>query len=194
MMRTARACSTFLALLMLLFSAFPAFAEGGNGDGTGDGAGRENPLTLASSSVPDDAQNVDPNARIVLTFTKNVVHFNVKENNLQCFSVTDSKGNAFPIRVVMGDDQVDPEAKRIVTIVPQSPDRAGETYTLTVKKGLTAKNEENVLEEDVNLRFTIRAQTTAAATSALSGAAVAASPYSTRFWPTSETSSRLPRT
>lgn len=179
MMRTTRACTVLLALLMLLFSAFPAFAEGGNGDGTGDGAGRENPLTLASSSVPDGAQNVDPNVHVVLTFTKNVVHFNVKENNLQCFSVTDSQGNAFPIRVVMGDDQVDPEAKRIVTIVPQSPYQAGETYTLTVKKGLTAKNEENVLEEDVNLRFTIRAQTTAAATSALSGAAVAASPYST---------------
>ena len=179
MMRTTRACSAILALLMLLFSAFPAFAEGGNGDGTGDGAGRENPLTLASSSVPDGAQNVDPNVHVVLTFTKNVVHFNVKENNLQCFSVTDSQGNAFPIRVVMGDDQVDPEAKRIVTIVPQSPYQAGETYTLTVKKGLTAKNEENVLEEDVNLRFTIRAQTTVAATSALSGAAVAASPYST---------------
>ena len=179
MMRTTRACTVLLALLMLLFSAFPAFAEGGNGDGTGDGAGRENPLTLASSSVPDGAQNVDPNVHVVLTFTKNVVHFNVKENNLQCFSVTDSQGNAFPIRVVMGDDQVDPEAKRVVTIVPQSPYQAGETYTLTVKKGLTAKNEENVLEEDVNLRFTIRAQTTAAATSALSGAAVAASPYST---------------
>lgn len=172
MMRTTRACTVLLALLMLLLSAFPAFAEGGNGDGTGDGAGRENPLTLASSSVPDGAQNVDPNVHVVLTFTKNVVHFNVKENNLQCFSVTDSQGNAFPIRVVMGDDQVDPEAKRIVTIVPQSPYRAGETYTLTVKKGLTAKNEENVLEEDVNLRFTIRAQTTV-----LSPAPAAPSPY-----------------
>ena len=174
MMRTTRACTVLLALLMLLFSAFPAFAEGGNGDGTGDGAGRENPLTLASSSVPDGAQNVDPNVHVVLTFTKNVVHFNVKENNLQCFSVTDSQGNAFPIRVVMGDDQVDPDAKRIVTIVPQSPYQAGETYTLTVKKGLTAKNEENVLEEDVNLRFTIRAQTTV-----LSPAPAAPSPYST---------------
>lgn len=174
MMRTTRACTVLLALLMLLLSAFPAFAEGGNGDGTGDGAGRENPLTLASSSVPDGAQNVDPNVHVVLTFTKNVVHFNVKENNLQCFSVTDSQGNAFPIRVVMGDDQVDPEAKRVVTIVPQSPYQAGETYTLTVKKGLTAKNEENVLEEDVNLRFTIRAQTTV-----LSPAPAAASPYST---------------
>lgn len=151
-----RISAALLALAVLLLSAFPAFAEGGNGDGSGDGGGRETPLTLTSSSVPNGAENVDPNVRIVLTFSKNVVHFNVKEHNMQCFSVTDSKGNEAAIRVEMGDDQVDPDIKRIVTIVPVSPYRAGETYLLTVKAGLTAKNEENVLEKNVYLSFTIQ--------------------------------------
>lgn len=155
-----RLSAALLTLLFLLFSGFPAFAEGGNGDGSGDGGGRETPLTLASSSVPNGAENVDPNVQIVLTFTKNVVHFNVKENNMKCFSVQDSKGNGFPIRVIMGDDQVDPDVKRIVTIEPQSPYKAGETYLLTIHRGLTAKNEENILEKDVYLSFTIREQTT----------------------------------
>ena len=150
-----RISSALLALVFLLLFSFPGFAENGSGDGSGDGAGRETPLTLASSSVPNGSENVDPNVHIVLTFTKNVVHFNVRENNMKCFTVKDSEGNVVPIRVEMGDDQVDPDVKRIVTIVPQTPYKAGETYVLTVRHGLTAKNEENVLERDVYLSFTI---------------------------------------
>lgn len=153
--RLQRTAGVLLALLLLAASAFPTFAGEGDGDGSGSGGGREVPLTLEHASIANGAVNVDPNERIVLQFSKNVVHFNVKERNMACFSVEDSKGNDVPIDVVMGDDQVDPDIKRIVTIVPKSPYKTGETYLLTVHRGLIAKNEENILQKDVYLSFTV---------------------------------------
>ena len=144
---TTRVCALLFAFFVLLSSAVPVFAEGGDGSGGGEGV----PLQLAESSVSNGAKNVDPNVRIVLTFNKNVVNFKVRDENVKCFSVADSSGKDFPITVEMGDDQVDPSIKRIVTIVPQSPYTAGETYVLTVRAGLRAKNGVSVLEEDVTI-------------------------------------------
>lgn len=154
--QTARLPALLFALLVCCLSALSAFAEGG--DGTGGGGNRDKPLVLVSSSIANGAEDVDPNARIELTFNKNVVNIVVREQNMQCFSVRDSAGNAVPITVEMGDDQVNPTdaVKRTVTIVPQSPYRAGETYLLTVKSGLAAKNGRDVLEKDTYIGFTVR--------------------------------------
>ncbi|MBR4767016.1 MAG: Ig-like domain-containing protein [Clostridia bacterium] len=156
-----RVTALLAAVLIALTFAASSFAEGGNGDGTG--GGKDKPLVLDSSSVPNGSENVSPDAEIVLTFTKNVVHFTVRENNMKCFSMTDSKGNNVPIDVIMGDDQVDPSIKRIVTIKPKSPLTPGETYLLKIGGGVTSKSGVSI-GKDTYISFTVA--NTAATTTA----------------------------
>ena len=147
-----RVLTLLTALLILLSGTVTAFAGGGNGDGTG--GGKDKPLELASSSIANGAQNVSQNPEIVLTFTKNVVHFTVRDNNKTCFSMTDSSGKAVPINVLMGDDQVDPSIKRIVTIKPQSSLTPGETYLLKIGGGITSKSGVSI-GKDSYIAFTV---------------------------------------
>ena len=108
--KTIRCVSALMfALCLLLCSMMIAFAGDGSGGGNGDGTGggKDQPLVLASSSIANGAENVSQNPQIVLTFSKNVVHFTVRDNNKKCFSMTDEDGNSVPINVLTGDDQVD---------------------------------------------------------------------------------------
>ena len=155
--KTIRCVSALMfALCLLLCSMMTAFAGdgsgGGNGDGTGGGKGQ--PLVLASSSIANGAENVSQTPQIVLTFSKNVVHFTVRDNNKKCFSMTDADGNSVPINVLMGDDQVDPSIKRIVTIVPQSALTPGTTYLLKIGGGITSKSGVSI-GRDSYIAFTV---------------------------------------
>lgn len=130
-----RICAALVAVILIFSMGVCALAEGGDGSGGGSGT----PLTLDYSSVPSGSTDVPTDVTITLTFTKNVVNFAVKDNNMGCFSLVDSAGNGVPISVIMGDDQVDSSIKRIISISPAtlSP---GETYTLTISGNLQAKN------------------------------------------------------
>ena len=153
-----RAAALIAALFALLFFTVQAFAEGGNGDGSG--GGKDQPLTLVSSSVANGAQNVSLTPEIVLTFSKNVVHFTVRDGNMACFSMTDAQGNDVPIHVEMGDDQVDPSIKRIVTVSPQSALTPGTSYLLKISRGVTSKSGVS-LGRDSYISFTTKgAETT----------------------------------
>ena len=159
-----RFAASILALCLLLCSMPAAFA--GNGDGTG--GGKDQPLVLASSSIANGAENVSQTPRIVLTFSKNVVHFTVRDNNKTCFSMTDESGNSVPINVEMGDDQVDPSIKRIVTVVPQSALTPGTTYLLKIGGGITSKSGVSI-GKDSYIAFTVAGEkptTTEATTTA----------------------------
>jgi hypothetical protein len=143
--------ATYMFLLLVLIFALPVsvYAEGGDGSGGDSG----DPLTLATSSVPDGCADVPLNAQITLTFSKNVINMSVRDNNMACFSMTDSSGVIVGISVLMGDDQVDPNVKRLVTIKPKnelSPDTA---YILTISRNLTSKSGVS-LGDDVTLTFT----------------------------------------
>ncbi|MBR6940080.1 MAG: Ig-like domain-containing protein [Clostridia bacterium] len=145
-----RIISLTVIALILLLSAVPSFA--GNGDGSG--GGKDKPLTLVNSSVANGEENVAPDVKITLEFSKNVVHMTVRDNNMKCFKVLDSKGNKHPIAVDMGDDQVDPDIKRIVNIIPDKPYTGGETYTLVIGKDVTSKSGVS-LGKDNYISFTI---------------------------------------
>ena len=137
-----------IALVLALSLGVCALAEGGDGSGGGSG----NPLTLDWSTVPDGSTDVPTDVTITLTFTKNVVNFTVRDNNMGCFTLVDSGGSRVPIAVIMGDDQVDPDVKRIISVSPDalSP---GETYTLIISGNLQAKNG-TYLGSDIYLTFT----------------------------------------
>lgn len=155
--KTIRCVSALMfALCLLLCSMMTAFAGdgsgGGNGDGTGGGKGQ--PLVLASSSIANGSENVSQTPQIVLTFSKNVVHFTVRDNNKKCFSMTDEDGKSVAINVLMGDDQVDPSIKRIVTITPQSALTPGTTYLLKIGGGITSKSGVSI-GRDSYIAFTV---------------------------------------
>lgn len=129
--------------LVLSTAVSAVFAGNGNGNGDGSGGGSDEGLTLDEIVVNADS--------IVLTFSKNVVNIKVKDNNMTCFELKDANGNDVNFEVVMGDDQVDPDCKRIITIVPENYD-ASKTYTLTVKSNLTSKSGVSLTEDlSINL-------------------------------------------
>ncbi len=133
-------------LFSMLISVCPVLAEG-----DGSGGGQDVPLGLASSSPVDGAQNVALDTRIKLIFNKNVVNMTVKENNLRCFSLY--AGNvAVPIEVQMADDQINPELKREVNLIPRQVLQPGTDYSVVISQALQAKNGV-VMGKDVKIRF-----------------------------------------
>ena len=132
---TKLAIVLLLTVLVLAFTAGIAMA----GDGDGSGGGSNEPLTLASSSLPDGSVDVPTDVSITLTFSKNVVKMAVRDNNMACFSMTSADGTSVPISVIMGDDQVDPSIKRIVNIEAYGL-APGTAYTLTIGGGVTSKS------------------------------------------------------
>ena len=147
-----RILSVLSVFLLLLLFTVTVFAEGGNGDGTG--GGKDKPLALESCSIPNGAENVSQNPEIVLTFNKNVVHFTVRDNNKTCFSLTDENGNIVPILVLMGDDQVDPTIKRIITVKPQNALSPGTMYLLKIGGEITSKSGVSI-GRDTYVSFTV---------------------------------------
>lgn len=127
-------------ILLLIFSLSMTVAYGEDGEGEGGGANKDKPLTLVSSSIANGQKDVSISPRITLEFNKNVVNMSVASNNKSCFSMSSESGEAVAVTAEMGDDQVDPTVKRIITVVPQSNLKSGVKYTLTISGKLKAKN------------------------------------------------------
>lgn len=139
----------FLSIFSIL-GIMVVYAEG-TGDGTGGGQGV--PLRLESSSPQDGSMGISLNTNITLNFNKNVINCAVKENNTQCISLIDQAGAPVNIHIIMGDDQINPDLKRIITVDPDNQLNPGETYKLKINKNLTAKNG-MALENNVTVTFT----------------------------------------
>lgn len=137
-----------LVLLLSLAIAVPALAA----DGDGTGGGQSQPLALLSSTPADGQTDVPLDTAIVLGFSKNVINMSVNENNSQCFALWDG-GQTVAINVEMADDQIYPEKKREIVIVPLQPLQEGTTYTLKIAPQLQAKNG-MTLEQEVQVVFT----------------------------------------
>ncbi len=142
-----RKCTWITALLLGLLLAAPVLASdgtgggGGKGGGTGGGTGSgETPLALEQSVPADGAQGVAVDTKIQMTFSKNVANMAVRDKNLTCFALKDSKGQAVPVTVEIADDQIEAEKKNDVVLAPQSPLAAGETYTVVIAPELTSKS------------------------------------------------------
>ena len=151
-MKIRKSILLLLAMFILIaLCAGTAWAEGGDGSG----GGSDKPLLLDYSSLPDGSTDVATDVSITLTFTKNVVNMAVRDNNSGCFSLTAADGSSVPVSVIMGDDQVDPDVKRIITVEAYGLSPAT-TYTLTVSGALTSKSGVS-LGNPVYLSFTTKA-------------------------------------
>jgi hypothetical protein len=128
-----------LAAMVFLLLASSVFAGG-------------KPLELSTAEPADGAVGVPINQFLMLTFSKNVVNFSVSENNAGCFGLETLSGEEIEIEIEMGDDQMEPELKRIVKVIPVSPLEHNREYYLTVSGELQSKNGE-ILGEEVIIRF-----------------------------------------
>lgn len=126
--------TVILALAIIFVAPLLAFAEG-----DGSGGGQNQPLALLTSTPADGARNVARDTEIKLSFNKNVVNMSVQANNRKCFTITQGQNNV-AFNVVMADDQVQPEGKRDIILVPKSSLLPGTSYKVTISSGLQAKN------------------------------------------------------
>jgi hypothetical protein len=118
---------------------------------TGSGVEQKTPLVIFSSSIENGEKDVEVDREIKLVFSENISSLSIKENNLTCFVMTDSKGLEIPFELILFDDQLEPEKWNNVILKPRSL-RAGKRYTITVRKGLMAQNGTS-LESDISIRF-----------------------------------------
>lgn len=136
--RTYAVC--FLSLLLLLLTAVPSFAEGGDGTGGGNGENKDIPLTLERASIADGQKDVAVNETIQLNFNKNICNVTVLANNKKCFHLTDADGKAAAIRLIFPDNQVQKDYRHEVFIQPAEDLSPNTTYRLSVDRTLQAKN------------------------------------------------------
>lgn len=113
-------------------------ATGGNGNGDGSGGGKGEPLELVSSTPGDGEKGVVLDTEIRLSFSKNVINMMVKDGNLKCFSLF-ADNELLEIEVLMADDQVEPELKRDVVIVPVDGLQPNKNYTIKVAPEFQSK-------------------------------------------------------
>ncbi|MCH4888578.1 hypothetical protein EZV73_13380 [Acidaminobacter sp. JC074] len=106
-------------------------------------------LGLVSSSIEDGATDVVLQPEFELEFSNNVINMTVRDQNMTMIEMLDKKGGQVSIDVIMADDQVSPELKRIVTVKPQAPLNEGESYQLVIKAGFTSKNDSSIAEDIV---------------------------------------------
>lgn len=117
-----------IVLPVLLLSVLAPIASAG-----------DEPLSLEKSSIADGQKDVPLDASIELLFTNNVVNQSVAKNNASCIKLYQSS-NEVPVDVVMADDQLQPEKKRVITVVPKQQLQKGMQYRLVISKDMTAKN------------------------------------------------------
>ncbi len=110
-------------------------------------------LTLVSSSVENDAEDISCQPVIEFTFSNNVVNMKVSEQNMTCFTLLDAENNKVEIDVIMADDQIEPEKKRIISVTPVSALKPQTSYSLLIAETLAAKNG-NTLEKGIGITFT----------------------------------------
>lgn len=131
-------------LLLFLFPAFAALAQGGERSSS-PGIPGQKPLSFVSISLVDGGQvqnsaDVPTEPRFKLTFDKNVVNSTVWENNRRCFSLFSENGENIPLKVTKVDDTIDFSQRQNVFVQPTVPLSPGTSYTLKISPDLRAKN------------------------------------------------------
>jgi len=174
--------SLFLVLSMAFSVSGSVFAAGGNGSGggggngtggstdqttvveppvvtttdpgTGDGSGggKDDPLALVSADPDVNAEAILVGSTFNLEFNKNIAYVTVRDNNIKAFTLWDGSTQV-PVDVTMADDQLQPDLRNFVLIIPKEDLKSGTTYTLKVDNTLVAKSGA-VLAEPMELTYT----------------------------------------
>lgn len=153
-----------MVLVLLLLPVAFAANGGGGGGGGGTGGGKDDPLALVASDPEDGATDVMQPVEIRLVFNKNVVHMSVRDANMEKFKMTAPDGTLVPLEIRMADDQIEPEKREEVYLIPQEQLLPDTVYTITIAGGLESKSNA-VLGQDINLSFRTATAEVSASTS-----------------------------
>jgi hypothetical protein len=130
-----------LTVILLLTLSIPlVFADNGGGGGGGTGGGSEDPLALVSATPADGAVNVMQPLEIKLVFNKNVAHMSVRDANAEKFSLSAPNGVLVPLIVQIADDQIEPEKRDEVILIPKEQLASDTIYTIIISAGLESKS------------------------------------------------------
>lgn len=110
-------------------------------------------LDLVESNPQDGSKAFAVDSQIYLLFDKNVVNFQIKDNNLQCFTLFDPQNQSVPIEVILADDQIEPEKRNEIIIKPKTALKGNTAYRLEISPELQAKNGQT-LEKKIVISFT----------------------------------------
>lgn len=97
-------------------------------------------VMLGSSEPADGATAVAVDTEFILTFTSNVINMKVSDNNKSCFKLLDENGEQVDMEVLMADDQIEPEFKRIIRIKADENLNKDSAYSIVISGKLKAKN------------------------------------------------------
>lgn len=143
MKRLANIFCVVLIVLITTTSAAVAVESGtapGAGTGDGSGGGSDVAFALVQTKPQDGATGVSVSDSIWLLFNKNAVNMTVRDNNKANIVLRDSDGDKVSAEVTMKDDQIEPEYRREMVVVPSGPLDPGTTYKLTIGSAVQAKN------------------------------------------------------
>lgn len=122
----------------------------GSGDNTGGGS--TEPLTIVTASPADKATDIAVDTPIKLEFSKNVAYATVRDANLKAVTLW-AGDQPVAAEITMADDQLNPELRNFINIVPSAPLQEGTIYTIKVDTTLSSKSGA-VLTAPVALTFT----------------------------------------
>lgn len=110
-------------------------------------------LTLDGGNISPGDENVPVNADIKLVFSNNVIANEVRDNNMNCFSLVSSKKQPVEIDVIMFEQSNNSEQNREVLIRPRHGLQCKTVYILTISEGLQGANKKR-LGTDKIITFT----------------------------------------
>ena len=136
-----RLANIFCIVLIVLVAMTSATAVAETEDGTGDGSGGGTDITFAlvETNPQNGATDVNVSSSIWLLFNKNVVNVAVRDINKANIVLRDSDGDRVSAAVTMKDDQIEPEYRREIVVVPSNPLAPGATYKLIIGSAVQAK-------------------------------------------------------
>jgi len=136
-----RLANIFCIMLIIIIAMTSATAVAETEDGTGDGSGGGTDIafTLVETNPQNGATGVDVSSPIWLLFNKNVVNVAVRDINKANIVLRDSDGDRVSATVTMKDDQIEPEYRREIVVVPSDPLNPGTTYKLIIGSAVQAK-------------------------------------------------------
>lgn len=94
---------------------------------------------MVSSNPATTAKDILVGSTFTLEFSKNIAYVTVRDGNLKAFTLWEGNTQV-PADVTMADDQLEPDLKNFVIIIPKEDLKAGTSYTLKVGNTLTAKS------------------------------------------------------
>lgn len=98
-------------------------------------------LALENSNITSGDENIPINCEIKLTFSNNVITEAVRDCNMTCFSLRNSKNQPVEIEVIMAEPGDNSDKKREIIIRPKHALQPHSVYILTISENLQGGNQ-----------------------------------------------------